>query len=164
MSTALRAFAPPIVGDRRGLCRHRTTPSSDARGKELGIYTLSDELLRRRAYVGPVLVGAPTAVATTWIMWEEVSRSVALLLPVLLFLSGLLSGTLIPLGHKGDARSKPDLKWLIISGGLAGFVLAGTVASNLTIAFAAFSLALPISGWLSGRALRELRRRERATT
>lgn len=126
------------------------------------MYPLSDELLRRRAYGGPILVGFPIAAATAWILWDEAPRSVSLALPALLFLSGVLCGALIPTSQKRSVRIVPNFQWLMISGGVVAFVLAGTIASSLTIAFVAFSMALPIFGWMSVRALRELRRRKRA--
>lgn len=125
---------------------------------------LSDDLLRRRAYVGPTLVVVPLVAAMVWIMWDKVPTLIAFGVPVLLFLGGVLCGALIPITQRSGHRNSQSLRWLIISGGLAAFVFAGTVASDLTIAFVAFSIALPIAGWMSIRGVRELRRRKRAGT
>lgn len=150
----------PMLQHDSGMSRHQ---QSDAK-EQMNLSQVDEKLLRRRVFAAPPLVALPIAAIAAWALWGKVLTLVALALPAFFYASGLVGGMLVAI-EKNDTESQPP-RWglLVVPAGIFIFFAAGRVASPLANALAASVVVLPMLGWYSVRAARELGRRKQSGT
>lgn len=128
----------------------------------MNLSQVDEKQLRRRVFAAPPLIALPIAAMAVWAMWGAVPILAAFAFPAFFYASGLLCGILVAIEQKDTESQSPKWGLLIVPAGIFVFYAAGRVASPLTNAFAASALVLPMLGWFSIRAARELGRRKQS--